>query len=375
MNRFLVATLLVFSTVGLSATAQPAAAQEDYQAEFTRGAKLVDQRKVLEALPVFEDLVARNPKDDKAIVQLADCLISKAAVADATDLNEGARLRVRARNLLLQARDLGNTSDILKTNLELLTEDGKIVYKDTPIDRASRQAEADYSKADFNSAIGHYKEMLAIDPKRYDAALYIGDCYEQLKDWANAADWFERTIAIDPNRETAYRYYAVTLSRAGDMARSRAKFIQAVVAEPNNPRARRALATWSKDTGGSPMKDVEILLPLADPDAQKAYAAVKAKWQAGEFKTRRPSEKEYRLTLAEEAEALTAAADAAGAQPSPILTLLRNLRTAGMIEPYLLLSRGDAQIMKDYNEYRAANRAALENYLSEYVVPPAPAKK
>lgn len=366
----MIRTIAVLLLLVASWPATYARAEEDYQAESSRAMALAQQNKIIEALPLFEDLAARNPNDDKVLARLAFGLIAKAAVADATDTEEGARLRVRARGLLLKAQSLGNTESIVKTDLELIPADGKIVYKDTPIDHASRQAEAAYSKGDYSGAIPFYQQMLAIDPRRYEAALYIGDCYEQMKDYDKAQDWFERAITIDPNRETAYRYYGTTLARKGEKARARMKFIQAVVAEPQNPRARRALADWTKELTGVDLNNVLVSQPLPNASAQAAYDAVKAKWKNGAFASRFPGEKQYRLTLAEESEALAAAADASS---DPALALLIKLRKDGMIEPFLLLGRSDPQIMQDYASYRAANRVKLENYLDAYVAPPIPA--
>ena len=58
----------------------------------------------------------------------------------------------------------------------------------------------------------------------------------------------------------------------------------------------------------------------------------------------------------------------------PDVSTLLKLHQAGMIEPYVLLNAADEGIAQDYAAYREKNRAKLEQYLSEFVVPPAPAK-
>jgi len=45
-----------------------------------------------------------------------------------------------------------------------------------------------------------------------------------------------------------------------------------------------------------------------------------------------------------------------------------------MIEPYVLLNAADQGIAQDYAGYREKNREKLEQYLSEWVAPPAPGK-
>ena len=113
-----------------------------------------------------------------------------------------------------------------------------------------------------------------------------------------------------------------------------------------------------------------------------AYRAVKADWQNGDkFRRRFPEEKEYRHSLREESEALIAAAKVlvklkADRKVAELVTtdqslrLLLGLHLAGLIEPYVLFSLGDAGIARDYSAYRKKNRNQLEEYMDKFVVPP-----
>jgi hypothetical protein len=113
------------------------------------------------------------------------------------------------------------------------------------------------------------------------------------------------------------------------------------------------------------------------------YGLTKVKWRSDEFKKQFPAEKQYRHSLAEEADALAAAATvwtevnesdkkkkkASPAPKDPNLILLLKLYQAKMIEPYVLLNAADEGIAQDYDGYRQKNRDKLEQYLSEFVVP------
>ena len=86
-------------------------------------------------------------------------------------------------------------------------------------------------------------------------------------------------------------------------------------------------------------------------------------------------------SLAEEVEALSTAASLApkasakDSKPAdPDLSLLQTLVQANMLEPYVLLSAPDQGIANDYPGYRETHRTQLEDYLSRFVTPPAPAK-
>ena len=58
------------------------------------------------------------------------------------------------------------------------------------------------------------------------------------------------------------------------------------------------------------------------------------------------------------------------APSDPNLIVLLKLYQAKMIEPYVLLNAADDGIAQDYPGYREKNREKLEQYLSEFVVPP-----
>jgi hypothetical protein len=121
--------------------------------------------------------------------------------------------------------------------------------------------------------------------------------------------------------------------------------------------------------------------------AWNAYYSVRADWQkGGRFQQRFPREAEYRHSLPEESEALTAAAkvlenlkedkkDRELVAGNPVAGLLLKLYEAGLIDPYVLFSLGDDDIAKDYIAYRAKNRVKLEGYMDKFVMPPAPAKQ
>lgn len=102
--------------------------------------------------------------------------------------------------------------------------------------------------------------------------------------------------------------------------------------------------------------------------AWRAYHSVTADWQKGSrFQKQLPREAEYRHSLQEKSEALTAAAK--------VLEKLDEDNTTRELEPYVLFSLGDEGIAEDYIAYRAKNRVKLEDYMDRFVVPPAPARQ
>jgi hypothetical protein len=178
------------------------------------------------------------------------------------------------------------------------------------------------------------------------------------------------------------------------MVKARSMLIHAAVAEPYNRMVWRELHAWSTLNHTS-IKAIYIRVSMEEKDKQaprspdisrvwRTYREVRANWQkGGQFKKHFPEEKEYRHSLPEESEALTAAArvlkqieadnDVTELVTSDqSLSLLMALCQAGLIEPYVLFSLGDAGIARDYDSYRAKSRQKLEEYMDKFVVPLAP---
>jgi tetratricopeptide (TPR) repeat protein len=377
---------------------------DSYKTERQKAVALFNQNKYLEALPLFEDLLKQNTEDAEVHLGLAASLLSHAATLD--DEDAAIKERVRARDLLLKAQELGNNSTLLKNLLQLVPEDGRMPYTKSAEDQAMQKGEAAFARNDYPEAIKYYSKALEINPKNYSAALFVGDSYFAAKDWANAAAWYGKAIQINPNAETAYRYYSDMLTKNGDAEKARKMAIEAVVAEPYNPITWRGLDQWARSNRVT-LNEVHINAPVdsvSQQDDKKihitmdpsqptdtsavwlAYSMGRASWRMKEFKKHFPDEKEYRHSLAEETDALTMAAKvceelvASNAKKSkssalpkdPDMLLLLKLSQAKMIEPYVLLNAADAGIAQDYDAYREKNRSTLETYLSDFVVPPAP---
>lgn len=370
-----------------------------YQAKRQEAASLFTQGKRLEALPLLEELVKANPKDDEMLVALAACLVDHAATL--TDEGAAGQERFRARDLLEQAWRLGNTSPLgmnLEQLLKQLPATGAIKFSDNPqVDQVLRAGEAAFSRRDFDEAIKNYAKALEIDPKNYTAALFIGNTYDKQNQFAKGAEWYERAIRLDPNTETAYRYYADMAAKQGDMAKARTLLIHAAVAEPYNRIVWRELRAWAA-LNRTQINEVWAPVPVppkkdspevtqTPPElsaAWQAYYAVKNNWEKeGEFQKHFPQEKEYRHSMLEESEALKAdiqvlqnlTKDQKTAEIlkiDPNSGLLMRLYQAGLIEPYVLFSLGDDGIARDYAAYRAKNRDKLEEYMEKFVVPPLP---
>ncbi len=390
--------LLLLSAAIPSLKAQ--SVQDAYKAERIQAMALLKNQQELEALPLFEELAKQNPDDAEVLASLGICLVNHSHTL--SDENAANQERIRARAIMTRSKQLGSTNGVMLNLLDLIPENGRIYHEARPeVDEAYQAGETAFSKHEYDEAIKNYSGVLQLDPQNYSAALFIGDSYFAKKDFANALTWYDRAIAVNPDVETAYRYEADMLTKNGEMEKARIRSIQSVIAEPYNAIPWRALQAWAR-ANKLQLRPIHINTPNITADGKSninitldsnglsgpggmawiVYSGTRADWRQRKFLEKYPQEPQYRHTLAEEVDALSAAAKTlpmVGDKKSkpltdPDLVLLQSLDQADMIEPYVVLNGADQGIAKDYPAYREKHRSQLEAYLSQFMVPPVPTK-
>lgn len=355
--------------------------------------------KMVEAMPLLEQLAADHPSDAVVKEAWAFSVMSYAATLSDADLRKKAR--VRARAIALEAQKLGDNSSLLQVVLSAPADGSESAFSDRKeVDDTMKEAEADFVRGDLDKARTGYIRALLLDPQNYAAALFIGDVYFKQHVYGSAGEWFSRAIQIDPDRETAYRYWADALSAMGNRNVAREKYIQAIVAEPYNQRSLMGLNDWSQsakiplnwvrlqDKSSVTQKDDQHINITIDPSslgkndpgasAWVMYGMERALWRQEKFKKEFPNEPKYRRTMREETDCLHLMVTAMTEQKDfkkkeknldPALQQLVKIDQAGFLEPFALLNRGDNEIAQDYAPYRAAHRDVVYRYFDEFVVP------
>lgn len=369
---------------------------KDYEARRKRAFELIDQGNFALAQTLFEELSKENSNDAPVMFGLG--FTTLATSNNIKDPEARRKARLAARQALLRSKELGLESELLDAALVSIPPDGSdsLKFSKNPeADKAMQEGEAAFTRGDLDEAIKAYTRAYTLDPKIYEAPLFIGDMYYHKKDADKAGEWFARAIAINPDQDTAYRYWGDALMGAGRKDEARDKYIEAVVAAPYSRMAWSRLIAWANDAGVR-LSHPKIEIPTGissndsggvnitlDPkvvsgkdDGSSAwlmYGLTRASWRKEKFAKTYPQEGTYRHSLAEEAEALRMVATAAKADKkaknlSPSLTNLIALNDAGLLEAYILFARADDDIAADYKDYRKTNRDKLKQYLLEYVV-------
>lgn len=376
--------------------AQDTGSDPGYQDERKKAMDLYDSRKLLEALPLLDYLASLNPKDPVVHERWGVALLAQ--TAGEPDAAKRKQMRLHVRQIFIECKQLGDNSPLLNTLLGSLPADGsEAPFSPNPeVDTAMRVGEAAYTRGDFDAAVTAYQAALTLDPKLYNAAVFIGDSYFLSKRLPQAEQWFAKAVEIDPNQETAYRYWGDALLNENKPDDALEKFTDAIVANPYSVAVWNGLGNWARKQGVQAghiridppkvavQQDGKLSINidpsmLASKDGSSAwilYGGVRASWHAKVFAEQFPNEKEYRHSLREETAAYNAVAgnlekgvaEHEFAQLTPALAALIMLKQQGLLEPYILLVHADAGIAQDYPAYRDAHRDKIRQYINTWVI-------
>jgi len=359
---------------------------------------LYRQGKYVDAMPLLEQLSTKNPNDYVVKEHWAYCILEYSATL--RDPEARKRARIQARTLGLEAQKAGDQSDLLQTLVAIPEDGSEAKFSDrSDVNDGMKTAEADFARGDLDKAREGYKKVLELDPRNYQATLFVGDVYFKERAYNSANEWFSKAAQINPDRETAYRYWGDSLAMTGKNDEAREQYIKAVIAEPYTRSSWVALRQWSdrtqqpfnaillqnksteKTPGGNAAGTLdEHALDQGSPETAgwNAYNTERATWQQSKFKRAFPSETTYRRSLKEEAAALDAmvkvlapeaASESKAKKLDPTLLQLVQIDQKGLLEPFVLLNRADPGIAKDYPAYRTEHRDKLYQYMDEYVLP------
>jgi tetratricopeptide (TPR) repeat protein len=411
-------SLLAFILALIFLTPVEALAQSQDKTEREQALAVYDSQNFVAALPLLEKVSAANPNDPVILSRLGFTLFATSATEK--DAAVRAKIRARARAVLLKAQSLGDDSNLTRSTLEGLSQDDPtgLPFSNTKAAEIEiRKGEDAFVRGDMDKALAAYRHALEFDPKLYDAALYAGDVEFKIAFASNndrfrnehfdqAGTWFAKAIAIDADRETAYRYWGDALTAQGKFEEARDRFVDAIVAEPYGQRSYVGLTQWadrhhislghpridtptnvtSKKPGEINITVDELGLKDSNNDGSAAwlmYGIIRSSWmdrkggnRSEKFARAFPNESVYRHSLAEEVEALRGVVESIQVQMKEKLATnltsslanLMKLNDAGLIEAYVLFVKPDAGIARDYVVYRKANRDKLKQYWLKFVV-------
>ena len=367
--------------------------------------ELFSQKKFAEAVPYLEILIKDQPGNAQFHFLYGFSLLAKSKGIDNAEM--GKQLSAQALSEFKKAKQLGFSDETNDKLIAMLSpnETGAVggatqsgnsnvegsYSKNAEANKFMSQAENYFAQSEYDKAFEYYQKALKIDPNIYEAALYSGDVFMQAGNYKDAEIWYQKAIGINPNRETAYRYSATPLMKQKNYDKARDRYIEAYITEPYSDLALKGLVQWGQITNtrlGHPKFSIPefkvddkgksnstiSINPSADDGslAWIGYSSTRSEWLEKKFAKTFPTEKQYRHTLQEEAEALrsvlTIAKETKGKNANPQFEKLRKLDEEGLLEAYILLAVSDDGISQDHPAYLKQNRDKLRQYVIKYVV-------
>jgi tetratricopeptide (TPR) repeat protein len=363
----------------------------DPQVQKIKAKGLMDEQRMTEALPIYEELAKSLPNDREVFYYYGFALLGQAA--NVSDEATQRSLRIRARAAFSKAKELGDSSQLVQGLIDGIPPDGSPgsgFSDNAAANRYMEQGEAAFSTGKLDDALAAYQNAFKMDPQCYYAALFSGDVHSQKGNFSEAMTWYKRAIKIDPYKETAYRYSATPLMKQGKYDEARDLYIEAFVTEPYNRLAVNGIIQWGQATNsglGHPKLDIpkitigpdgktnSSISVSSDPGdgslAWMSYVTTREEWQKTKFAKQFPGQT-YRHTLAEETDALrSVVVMATSLKPKKLneqIALIAQMDKDGVLESYVLMAIPDKGIAQDHRAYLIANRDKLKKYVLNYVI-------
>lgn len=364
--------------------------KDSIAAERAKAIAFVEANRYLDAFPILEKIAPSLPDDADVWTHFGIALATRSGT-----LNDPAQRkfeRKRAYDALTKAKKLGTQNVMALHFLDQLPPDGgdddNLSTLDPKVEQALREGEAFFGRGEYDKAFASYEKAHKLDPKNYEAVLFMGDSLYAANKYSESEPWFAKAAALDPNREMAFRFWGDALLFQDKVKEATAKFIEAFIADPYSRNAWENINKLTRKA--NKQFDVKGLFPpgtddfgaitldpsqLSEKDGTKfwlKYIETRDAWRKDASKR---ANAYYRRSLNEEVAALHAVADAASAaiksrqlkDPHHSIKNLIELRDRNLTEPYVLFFLANEEIARDYEDYRAANRERLRQFLATMV--------
>ena len=374
----------VLSSLSVSVLAQSGQTQ-DKAALRAQAMEFTKQNRYLDAFPLLEKVAPLYPNDAEIWAHYGIAILVRSVTLNSND--ERKTERIKGYNVLTKAKQLGTKNVVALNLLDQLSPDGgedDNFRGDPEFEKNLREGEALFGRGEYEKAFAAYERAYKIDPKSYEAALFLGDSLYAQKKYKESEKWFAKAVEIDPNREQAYRFWGDALMYQNKPSEARDKFVDALIAEPNSRMTWDRLRRWVEESGES-ILPLQIIPPGGTPagDVKIDEKLLKADDGTTSWKFYNETRKAQiiakgsgRRTLAEEVAAYRKVAEAfrndlkAGKikYPDRSLTNLVKLDDEGIIEPYIFMVRFDEDIIADYDAYRVKNRDKLRKFIVEFLL-------
>jgi len=276
---------------------------ETVQAALATGETLLKTRRYDEAVAIFNPVVARRPKDDRALYGVALALFSLRRPTEAEPLAKAAAyllmLEVSARKVDLPPVQRSRAADALVL-----------------------QAVIQAVRGDDSAALKSSELAVKTSPEHFDAQFTYGRALFSVGDTAQAAKVFRRAVTLKPSDTQALFFLGTTLEKIGDVEGALKTYRQIIANSPQAAEGHLGIGTLlvrrRGPDGAEGVRELERALAI-DGNLYEARVALGRALLA-------------RGRLAESVEHLVRAAELAPGNPEPHYQLSLAYRRLGLTE-------------------------------------------
>lgn len=350
-----------------------------------KASALVKQNRYLDAHPLLEKLAPLYPDDAEVWAEYGIAILSRSATL--TSEEERKTERIKGYNVLAKAKALGTNNVMALYFLDQLPPDGgdKDNFGGNPeFEKNLREGEAFFGHGEYEKAFAAYEKAFKINPKSYEAVLFMGDSRYAAGKYIESEPWFAKAVEIDPNHEQAYRFWGDALMNQKKTAEARDKFVDALIADPYSRMTWDRLGRWAEETSAKiypvsvvpPGNDIAGDIVIDDALLKSDDGTVLWKLYSDTRKSQVIASGGGARTLAGDVAAFRKVADAVRSDlkagkikyPDKSLTNLVKLDDSGLLEAYVLLVRANEDIMEEYSAYREKNRDKIRKLIVEFLL-------
>ncbi len=204
---------------------------EEARALFEEGRRLLDNLRVAESRPKFQQAVEKDPSFATGYVFLANSAQTAAQFFDATDKAEAhAAGASEGEQLVIRALSAGARNEEA-AQLQALNELVSLHPKD---ERAHMRLGNYYNgQLDFESAAMHFRHAVAINPQFAGAYNALGYAERSNDDLDSAKEAFAKYVELIPGEANPYDSYAELLMEMGQYDESIVNYLKALEVDPN----------------------------------------------------------------------------------------------------------------------------------------------
>lgn len=347
--------------------------------------ELVKQNRYIDAFPVLEKVAPLYPNDAEIWAYYGIAILTRSTTLDSVE--ERKTERIKGYNVLTKAKQLGSKNVVALNILDNLSPDGsgEDNFGGNPdFEKNLREGEGFFGRGEYDKAFAAYERAYKINPKSYEAALFMGDALYGGGKYKESETWFAKAAQLEPNREQAYRFWGDALMNQNKTAEARDKFVDALVAEPYSRLTWDRMSRWVEESKAKvapleitpPGNDITGEIEINEKILKAEDGTINWKFYNEVRKAQVVASGGGTKTLAGEVAAYKKVAEAVRGDlksgklkyPNQGLSNLVRLDDAGLLESYILLLRASEDITREYDGYRTKNRDKLRKFVVEFLL-------